>query len=379
VEGVPSGPADPWRVAAHAFAAERVRPEAVRIDRDDRLPDGLVEGLARGGFLSLGIPEEWGGRGGNSRSIAAVLEELSWGSAAVGVLAAVHLSVASAPILAWGTEEQKDRFLRPLATGAQIGAFGLTEPGAGSDAAGLRSRYRKVDEGFVLDGRKMFISNAARAGVVLVFATSDPGLGRQGISAFVVPTGTPGLSVAQRLDKLGLRGNETTELVLDGVALGPEALLGPEGSGLRVALSSLAGGRIGIAACALGVARAAFEEMRGNVRKDDADWKRPVLARAFAELAAARALVERAAARRDAGGPFSRDASVAKLVASRAAVAIASWGIDVAGPDGVRRGAAPERLLRDARVFPIVEGTTEIQEHVLARDLLADGAEPNPL
>jgi butyryl-CoA dehydrogenase len=378
VESAPTGPGDPWRAAAHAFAAERVRPEAARIDRDDRVPAELVEGLARAGFLALGIPSEWGGRGGDVRAIAAVLEELSWGSASIGVLTAVHLSVAAAPILAWGTPEQKERFLRPLASGERIGAFGLTEPDAGSDAASLRSRYQRTGDGFVVQGRKMFISNAVPRGVVLVFATSDPGRGRHGISAFLVPVETVGFSVAQRLDKLGLRGSETSELVLEGVRLGPEALLGPEGGGLKVALSALAGGRVGIAACALGVAQAAFDELCANVRRVDAEWKRTLLARAFAELSSARALVDRAAARRDAGAPFARDASVAKLVASRAAVSIASWGIDVAGPDGARSGAAPERLLRDARVFPIVEGTTEIQELVLARELLADPAGPKP-
>lgn len=378
VEASPAGSSESWRAAAHAFAAEQVRPIAARIDRDDRIPSALVERLAREGFLGLGVPPEWGGRGGSGRAIAAVLEELSWGSAAVGVLAAVHLSVAAAPILAWGTSAQKERYLRPLATGARLGAFGLTEPDTGSDAAALRTRYRREAGGFVLEGRKMFISNALPTSIVLVFATSDPAAGRHGISGFVVPAESPGFSVAQRLDKLGLRGSETSELVLDGARLGPDALLGPEGSGLKVALSALAGGRVGIAACALGVARAALEELRTNVRADDAEWKRARLAKAFSEFAAARALVDRAAVRRDAGEPFARDASVAKLVASRAAVAIAQWGIDVAGPAGVAYGAAPERLLRDARVFPIVEGTTEIQEMVLSRELLAD-AEPNPL
>jgi len=311
--------------------------------------------------------------------VAAVLEELAWGSAAVGVLTAVHLSVAAAPILAWGSPTQHERYLRPLAAGLRLGAFGLTEPDAGSDAASLRSRYRRADGGFVLDGRKMFISNAREGGLVLVFATGDPSRGRHGISAFVVPSEAPGLSVAQRLDKLGLRGSETSELVLDGVRLDPEGLLGPEGSGLKVALSALAGGRIGIAACALGVAQAAFDELRTSVARSEADWKRPLLARSYADLAAARALVDRAAERRDSGRPFAREASVAKLVASQAAGRIASRAVDVAGEAGVRSGSAPERLLRDARVFPIVEGTTEIQEMVLARELLRAGEEPNPL
>jgi len=372
-------PEDAWRRGARTFAQTEVRPRAAGIDRDDRIPPELVASLARGGFLGLGVPADWGGTAGSARTIAAVLEELSWGSAAAGVLVAVHLSVASAPIATWGTATQKERFLRSLATGARIGAFGLTEPDVGSDAASLRSRYRHENGGFRLTGRKMFISNAVPTGVVLVFATSDPALGRRGISAFLVPVESPGFSVAQRLDKLGLRGSETSELVLEDVTLGPDAMLGPEGGGLKVALSALAGGRIGIAACALGVARAACEELRESVRRDDVDWKRALLARGFAELAAARALVERAAERKDAGAPFARDASVAKLVASQAAVRIASWGVDAAGMEGTRTGAAPERLLRDARVFPIVEGTTEIQELVLARELLAGGTEPNPL
>jgi alkylation response protein AidB-like acyl-CoA dehydrogenase len=378
VESGPAGSPESWRRSAHTFAAEHVRGAATAIDRDDRIPAALVQKLAREGFLGLGVPAEWGGSHGSASSIAAVLEELSWGSAAVGVLTAVHLSVASAPIVAWGTTVQQDRFLRPMASGERLGAFGLTEPDAGSDAASLRSRYRRTQTGFVLDARKMFISNAVPNGIVLVFATKDPALGRHGISAFLVPGESVGFSVAQRLDKLGLRGSETSELVLESVALGEDALLGPEGGGLKVALSSLAGGRIGIAACALGVARAAFDELQANVRKDDAEWKRTLLARGFSDLASARALVDRAAAAKDAGAPFARDASVAKLVASQAAVRIASWGVDAAGAEGTRGGAPAERLLRDARVFPIVEGTTEIQELVLARELLSDASKPNP-
>ena len=365
------GAAD-WRERARGFAEREVLPRAGEIDRSDRVPEELVRGLAQHGFLGLGIPAEWGGSGGDTRDLVAALEELSRASAAVAVLMAVHLSVCAAPILERGTDRQRERFLRPLARGELVGAFGLTEPGAGSDTARIATRYHRDGDDFVLDGTKMFISNAVSAGVILVFATSDPKLGHQGISAFIVPPGTPGFSVAQRLDKLGLRGSETTELVLSGVRLPPVSLLGNEGEGLHVALGSLLGGRVGIASCALGVARAAFEEMVRAVRRQDVEWTRPLLARAYSELAAARALVERAAARKDAGEPFEQAASVAKLVAARAAVTIASLGVDVAGPEGVRIGAPAERLLRDARVFPIVEGTTEIQELILARRLLAE-------
>jgi butyryl-CoA dehydrogenase len=363
-----------WRERARSFAERSVAPRAAEIDHADRLPPELFREARELGFFGLGLPVGWGGSGGDTRSTVAVLEELARGSAAVAVELAVHLSVCAAPILEWGTEGQREKYLRPLARGERVGAFALTEPGAGSDTASLTTRYERRADGFVLRGTKMFTSNAVSAGTVLVFATRDPGLGHRGISGFIVPPGTSGFSVAQRLDKLGLRGSETTELVLDGVILPADALLGAEGSGLKIALGALTGGRVGIASCALGVADAAFETLREAARRDPADWKRTQVARAYADLSSARALVERAAERRDAGAPFALEASAAKLVASRAAVSIASAGLDVAGAEGTRSGAPAERLYRDARVFPIVEGTTEIQELILGRQLL--GAEP---
>ncbi|HTT16034.1 MAG TPA: acyl-CoA dehydrogenase family protein [Thermoplasmata archaeon] len=364
-----------WRARARRLAEEELRPLAAEIDRADAFPASVVASLAREGLFGLGLPERWGGVGGDTRSVAGVLEELASASAAVAVELAVHLSVCAQPILRAGSDAQRQRYLPALARGELLGAFALSEPGVGSDAAALRTRYRRLPEGFELEGTKMFISNAVSAGVVLVFATTDPTLGHRGISAFVVPPRTPGFSVAQRLGKLGLRGSETTEVVLERVRLPPEALLGDEGGGLAIALEALAGGRVGIAACALGVARAAFEEMARSVRRADAEWKRHLLARSFAELSAARAVVDRAAERKDAGEPFVLPASVAKLLASRAAVRIASAGIDVAGDRGGRAGAEAERLYRDARVFPIVEGTSEIQELIIARAVLdaADG------
>jgi butyryl-CoA dehydrogenase len=355
-------------------AADRVvRPVAEQIDRDDRIPEVLLHTLAREGFLGLALPAEWGGRPGTTRELSAVFEELAAASSAVAVTVAVHLSVCSIPIATWGTRAQQERWLPSLARGERVGAFALTEPGAGSDTAGLRTRYERSDAGYVLTGSKTFISNAASAGLLLVFATRDPSLGSKGISAFLVPGATPGFSVTQRFEKLGLRGSETTELHLDRVQVPLDGLLGKEGGGLRLALTALTGGRVGIASCALGVARAAFEEMKRNVTPQDDDWKRIALARAFVELSAARALVDRAADQKDAGQEFQIEASVAKLAASRAAVSIASAGVDVAGPAGVRSGAAAGRLLRDARVFPIVEGTSEIQELILGRAL---GNEP---
>lgn len=358
------------REQARAFAMRWVQPRAAEVDRDDRMPSEILHGLAQEGYLSLGLPPEFGGRPVTTRALSAILEELSAASAAVGVTVAVHLSVCAIPVARWGTPAQKEQWLPSLARGDRIGGFALTEPGAGSDTAALRTRYERFSSGYLLNGSKTFISNAVSAGLLLVFATRDPSLRSKGISAFLVPGAVPGLSVGQRFEKLGLRGSETAELHLDSVRLPADAMLGQEGEGLHVALASLTDGRVGIASCALGVARAAFDELLTSARREDDEWKRTLVARAYAELASARALVERAADRKDAGLPFEREASVAKLVAARAAMSIASAGVDLAGPGGVRGGSAAGRLLRDARVFPIVEGTSEIQELILGRSLL---------
>jgi alkylation response protein AidB-like acyl-CoA dehydrogenase len=379
---VPAPGASPdaqWRERARSFAERVLAPIAAEVDRSDRMPEAVVQQVRQAGFLGLGLSAEYGGSGGDARSVVAVLEELAVESPAIATLVAVHLSVAAAPIRDWGDAAQRERFLRPLASGRWLGAFGLTEPGVGSDAAHLTTRYRREGDGFVLSGGKMFITNASSADLVLIFATRDPGLGNAGISAFIVPKGLPGYTIAQHLDKMGLRGSETNEIVLDGVALPSDALLGPEGQGLHVALQSLTGGRVGIAACALGVARAALEEMVRSARRAPTDAKRTAVARAFVDVSAARALVAEAARLKDAGEPFADAASAAKLFASQAAVRIASTGVEVAGVDGITSGARAGRLLRDARVFPIVEGTTEIQELILGRSLVGrdPAARPN--
>ena len=365
--------ADPpagWRERARDLARTTLAPLVEEEERAGRTPPAVLTALRAGGFFGLGIPERWGGVGGTAGDICAVLEELARESAATATLLSVHLSVAAAPILAWGTDGQREEHLRPLAEGRALGAFALTEPGVGSDAAHLSCRYRREADGFVLSGSKMFITNGAQADLLVAFATRDPSLGHPGISAFLVRHGAPGFTASPPLSKLGLRGSETCELSFTDVRLGPTALLGAEGDGLRIALGALAGGRVGIASCALGVAQGAFDTLTAAARSAPEDWKRVAVARAFTEVSAARALVTEAARLKDAGADFVAAASAAKLFASEAAVRIAYRAVDVAGPAGARAGARAERLLRDARVFPIVEGTTEIQQLILGRSLV---------
>ncbi len=359
-----------WLSVARSLASNVIGPRADEMDRSDRLPEQIRTQLGASGLMGLTAPTEFGGAQANTRVVASVLETLSVASAAVATILSVHLAVATGPVVDHGTIEQKRAWVPKLASGEWLGAFALTEPSVGSDAAKLATRYSRADGGFHLRGTKMFTTSAESADLIVLFATRDPQLGPHGISAFAIPKGTTGLSVGQRLNKLGIRGSETVELVLDDLALPESAMLGPEGQGFRIAMEALAGGRIGIAACALGVARAAFEQMRTAAAQDPADWKRTAVARAFGELSAASALVYRAADVKDQGLPFVEEASAAKLVASQAAMHIASTGLDVAGIAGARSGSPAERLLRDARVFPIVEGTTEIQELILGRSLV---------
>jgi alkylation response protein AidB-like acyl-CoA dehydrogenase len=364
-----------WRARARRFAEEVVQPIAAEIDRTDRAPPELARRLAEAGLLGVGLDPRWGGAGGDTRAVSGVLEELARASAAVATLVSVHISVCAQPIERWATDAQRETYLRPLATGRWLGAFALTEPGAGSDSAGIGCRYRRDGDGYRLDGSKTFITNGGLADLLLTFARASDGPAEGRISAFLLRRGSPGFTAPGRLEKLGLHGSETNELHFDDVRLPSEALLGAEGRGLSVALGALTAGRVGIASCALGVAQAAFEEVQALARAEPEAWRRALLARSYARLAAARALVADAAARKDRGESFLLESSAAKLTASEAACWIAEQAVDLAGAAGVRAGARAGRLLRDARVFPIVEGTTEIQELILGRSLI-EGSGP---
>jgi alkylation response protein AidB-like acyl-CoA dehydrogenase len=358
-----------WRDAARRFRIDRIDPLADYIDRNDELPSSILDGMIQERFFGLTISSERGGVGAPASALPGVLEELARGSSAVAVMLAVHLSVCAAPISQWGTSEQKARCLPRLASGEWIGAFALTEPEVGSDSAHLATRYTASDSGYVVRGSKMFITNGGVAKVLVAFATRDPSLGPAGISAFVVEK-QAGVSVAQKLDKLGLHGSETTELVFTDAPLPPTALLGPEGSWLKIALGALMGGRLGIAACALGVAEAAYEELVAAAREHPGEAVRSEVARAFVDCLAARSLIERASTLRDTGQPYGNEASAAKLFASQVACRTAERAVDARGTDAISAHARCNRLYRDARVYPIVEGTTEIQEMILGRSIL---------
>lgn len=377
----PVGPSpeaeDPWVERARRFCAAHVGPLLRQWDREDRIPESFFRAFGKEGFLGLTIPREYEGQGLTTSQFVAVMEELASASGAAATMMAVDLSVAAQPILQWGNEEQRRTYLPRIARGEWIGAFGLTEPSVGSDSQRLLTRYVREGDGWTIDGSKMFITNAAMAEVVLVFATRDASLGAPGISCLLVRKGTPGFSTAQRLDKLGIRGSETMELLFEHCHVGAGSMLGREGDGFKIAMSALEGGRIGIAACSLGIARAAFEETVRCLPRPAEDWQRSAVARMFVDVEASRALVQKAARLRDQGADFAGAASAAKLFASQAAFRIASRGLEVVGREAFdKEGPCRlEQLFRDARVLSIVEGTTEIQELILGRRLLGrDGA-----
>lgn len=342
------------------------------------MSERFVRTFAQAGFLGLTISKEHGGQGLSTLEFAQVMEELAVGSGAAATMMAVDLSVVAGPIDQWGSEEQRREFLPRIARGEWIGSFGLTEPSVGSDSQHLSTRYARDGDAWVVNGTKMFITNAASAEVVLVFATKDPKLEARGISCLLVRKGAAGFSVAQRLDKLGIRGSETMELVFENCRVPASSLLGKEGDGFKIAMTALEGGRIGIAACSLGIARAALEETIRCLPSPAEDWQRAAVARMFVDVEASRALVEKAARMRDQRQDFAGAASAAKLFASQAAFRVASKGLELVGRSAFDRDSPCqlEQLFRDSRVLTIVEGTTEIQELILGRRLLGREVPP---
>jgi alkylation response protein AidB-like acyl-CoA dehydrogenase len=328
--------------------------------------------------MGISIPEEFGGLGKDTVSYALAIEELSRCCASTGVTVTVHTSVGTEVINLFGTEEQKKKYVVPLAKGEMIGAFGLTEPDAGSDAGALKTTAKLDGDEYVINGTKTFILSGSIAGVMTVFAKTDPRKGAKGISAFIVDTASPGYKVIERFDKMGVRGADVAKIVLDNVRVPRENLLGAEGQGFKIALTALDGGRIGIAAQAIGLAQAAFEESLSYAQQRH-QFGKPIgafqairwkIANMATAIDAARLLVYRAAQLRDQGVRYSKEASMAKLFATESTINITSDAVQIHGGYGYMKGHVVERIYRDARITAIYEGTSEIQRLVIARDLL---------
>jgi alkylation response protein AidB-like acyl-CoA dehydrogenase len=362
---------------AQQFARERLEPGAAERDRTAAFPTAELREMGELGLLGMTVPDEWGGGGTDGIAYALAIEEIAAADGAISTIMSVHNSVGCMPVLRFGTADQKERFLRPMASGQMLGAFCLTEPEAGSDASALRTRARRQGDHYVLNGTKQFITNGSTAGVALVFAVTDPEAGKKGISAFLVPTDTPGYVVARIERKLGQRCSDTAQIVLEDCWIPASLRLGEEGEGYRIALANLEGGRIGIASQAVGMARRALEHAIEYARQRRSMGK-PIIehqAVAFrlADMAtrveSARQLTLHAAALRQAGRPCLVEASMAKLTASEMAEQVCSDAIQVHGGYGYLDDFPVERIYRDVRVCQIYEGTSDIQRLVIARAL----------
>ncbi|MET9689250.1 acyl-CoA dehydrogenase family protein [Streptomyces sp. NPDC006514] len=363
------------RRLAREFAEREVVPYAAEWDRAESVDRAIVKKLGALGFLGLTVPEEYGGSGGDHLAYALVTEELGRGDSAVRGIVSVSLGLVAKTIAAWGSEEHKRAWLPRLCSGDALGCFGLTEPGTGSDAGSLTTRAVRAGDAYVLDGSKMFITNGTWADVVLLFARTGDEPGHRGVSAFLVPTDTPGLTRRAIHGKLGLRGQATAELVLDGVRVPASAMLGPEGKGFSVAMSALAKGRMSVAAGCVGIAQAALDAAVSYAAQRE-QFGRPIahhqlvqelIADISVDVDAARLLTWRVADLIDRGQPFATESSTAKLFASEAAVRAASNALQVHGGYGYIDEYPAGKLLRDARVMTLYEGTSQIQKLLIGR------------
>jgi butyryl-CoA dehydrogenase len=365
------------RNMARDFARKKLAPTAAARDSKHAFPAAELKEMGQLGFLGMTTPEAYGGSDIGAVAYACVLEEIAAGDGACSTIVSVHNSVGCGPIVKFGTEEQKRRFLPKLAGGEWIGGFALTEPQAGSDASSLLTRARRDGDAYVLTGTKQFITSGKNGNVIITFAVTDPAAGKKGISAFIVPTDTPGYKVVRVEEKLGQHSSDTCQIAFDELRLAAELRLGAEGEGYRIALANLEGGRVGIAAQAVGMARAAFEAAR-DYAKERIAFGRPIvehqavsfrLANMATEIEAARQLVHHAAQLREAGLPCLTEASMAKLFASEMAERVCSSAIQIFGGAGYMRDYPVERIFRDVRVCQIYEGASDIQRMVIARNI----------
>jgi butyryl-CoA dehydrogenase len=365
---------------ARDFAREKVLPRAREIDEQGKVPQELLAEMASLGFLGIYVPESYGGAGLDALSYALVTEEINRACASTGVVMSSHVSLVVDPLLHYGSDAQKDRFLRPLASGEKLGCFALSEPASGSDAAAMRTSARRDGDAWVLNGTKNFITNGASADIALVFAQTDPQTRHRGIAAFVVEKGTPGFSVGKLEHKLGIRGSDTAQLLFQDCRVPAANLLGEVGEGFKIALSTLDGGRISIAAQAVGIARACLEDSLAYAQEREAFGKKIVefqaiqwkLADMATEIDAARLLVWRAATLKDRGEDHILAAAQAKLFASDVAVRAARECVQIFGGYGYLTDFPAERHYRDAKITEIYEGTSEIMNLVIAEEILKE-------
>jgi len=359
------------------FARREIAPHAQAWEKAGWIDDALVAQMGELGLLGMVVPEEWGGSYIDYVAYALAVEEISAGDGATGALMSIHNSVGCGPVLNYGSQAQKDEWLAELASGRAIGCFALTEPQAGSEAHNLRTRAELVNGQWVLNGSKQFCSNAKRAKLAIVFAVTDPELGKKGLSAFLVPTDTPGFAVERSEHKMGIRASDTCAVSLSDCRIPETNLLGERGKGLAIALSNLEGGRIGIGAQAVGIARAAFEASLLYAR-ERVQFGKPIaehqsianmLADMQTQLNAARLLILHAARLKSAGLPCLSEASQAKLFASEMAEKVCSQAVQIHGGYGYLEDYPVERYYRDARITQIYEGSSEIQRLLIAREL----------
>ena len=359
------------------FAQERLASGAAERDLNSRFPREELTEMGQLGFLGMLVPEAYGGSNLGTVAYALALEEIAAADGACSTIMSVHSSVGCVPILRFGTEAQKQRFLPKLASGEWIGGFALTEPQAGSDASAIRTKARRDGDHYIIDGAKQFITSGKNGNLIIVFAVTDPTAGKKGISAFIVPTDTPGYKVVTVEKKMGLHSSDTCALAFDGMRIPAENRLGEEGEGYKIALANLEGGRIGIASQAVGMARAAFEAARTYAHERKAFGKPIIEQQAIAfkladmamQIEAARHMVLHAATLKDAGKPCLTEASMAKLFASEMAEKVCSDAIQIHGGYGYLSDYPVERIYRDVRICQIYEGTSEVQRLVIARGL----------
>ena len=367
------------RDTLRTFAREELAPHAAAWDREHTFPREALRALGALGALGIVVPEAWGGAGLDYVSLAVALEEIAAGDGATSTMVSVQNSVVCGPINAFGSDAQKRQYLASLASGERLGCFCLTEPQTGSDASAITTRAERRGDRYVLNGVKQFITTGANADLAVVFAVTDRNAGKKGISAFIVDTRTPGYVVARVEEKLGQRASDTAQIVFENCEIPEANLLGREGDGYRIALANLEGGRIGIAAQSVGMARAALEAALGYARERQAFGK-PIgehqavnfrLADMATQVEVARQMVWHAATLRDAGEPCLKEASMAKLFASEMAERVCSDAIQIHGGYGYVADFPVERIYRDVRVCQIYEGTSDIQRLVIGRAILA--------